>query len=73
MKVNTTQRNTILKYLQTHKKGITSKEAIEKFGCTRLAAVVAALKSKGNEIKDVRETVPTRYGNTSIKRYFMEI
>lgn len=67
-----TQRDAILKYLQSHKRGLTSKDAIEKFGCTRLSAVVKALEKKGHEINHVREVVPTRWGSTSITRYFME-
>ena len=39
-----TQQNLILKYIQTHKRGITQKDAFEKFGCTRLSAVINALK-----------------------------
>ncbi len=64
-----TQRETILKYLQTHKSGITSKEAIEKFGCTRLSAVISVLRDKGYDITSARETVPTRYGHASVSRY----
>jgi len=67
------QQTAILKHLQTNKRGITSKDAIEIYGCTRLSAVVKALEKKGHEINHVRETVPTRYGNVSITRYFMEI
>jgi len=66
------QQNTILRHLQTHKSGITSKDAIERYGCTRLSAVIKALEKKGHEISHVRETVPTRYGSVSIMRYFME-
>lgn len=64
-----TQQNTVLKYLQTHKSGLTSKDAIEKFGCTRLSAVIKALKKKGYNITSSRETVYTRYGHVSIARY----
>lgn len=64
-----TQQNLILKYIQTHKRGITQKDAFEKFGCTRLSAVINALKRKGYAIDSRRETVNTRYGHTSIARY----
>ena len=63
------QQKMILKYLQSHKSGLTSKDAIEKFGCTRLSAVVKALKNKGYNINSTRETVNTRYGHVSIARY----
>ena len=65
------QRKAILKYLETHKKGMTSRDAIEKFGCTRLAAVVAVWRSKGYIIVSKRETVTGRYGNVSVARYFL--
>jgi hypothetical protein len=64
-----TQQKMILNYIQTHKSGITQKDAFEKFGCTRLSAVINALRKKGHKIDATRETVITRYGNTSIARY----
>ena len=65
------QQDYILQHLKTHKKGITSIEAIERYGCTRLSAVVSHLRHKGNNIVSVREPVKTRYGKVSIARYFM--
>ena len=67
MKKNT-QRYAILKHLKTHKRGITSKDAIEMYGCTRLSAVISALEETGVSISHKREVVPTRYGNTSVTR-----
>lgn len=66
------QQELILKYLETHKRGLTSKEAIEKFGATRLSGVIFKLKSKGHKIASVRETVFTRYGHASVARYYLE-
>ena len=66
------QIDLILKHLKTHKNGITSKDAIEAYGCTRLSAVISNLEKKGNRISHTRETVLTRYGNTSITRYRLE-
>lgn len=67
-----TQQETILRHIQTHKRGITQKEAIDKYGCTRLAAVVKALQKKGYNIKSEREKVDTRYSKrVSIARYTM--
>lgn len=66
------QQEMILKHLKTHKRGITSKDAIEKYGCTRLSGVIFSLKRKGHNIRSVRESVPTRYGSASIARYFLE-
>lgn len=67
-----TQTNLILKHMQTHKRGITSKDAFEMYGCTRLSSIIFNLKRKGYRIASDRETVPTRYGNTSISRYTLE-
>ena len=66
-----TQREAVLKYIQTHKKGITSIDAVNKLGCTRLSAVVSALKKKGYNIDSSRETVTSRYGTVSVSRYKM--
>lgn len=63
----------IHKYMQEHPEGITSIQAINMFGATRLSGVIYALKRKldnGEYIETVRENVKTRYGNTaSIARY----
>ena len=70
-----TQKDEILKYLQTHKKGLTSKDAIDKFGATRLAGQIWYLKHKeGWNITKTSEKVPTRYGRTtSVTRYKLEV
>ena len=67
----TTQINTIIRHLKTRKRGITSKEAIDKYGCTRLSAVINAIEKKGYQIEKQRERVTTRYGTTTIVRYWM--
>lgn len=41
------QKSKILDYLKTHKEGISSMDAIQLFGCTRLAARIADLKAEG--------------------------
>ena len=64
-----TQQDTILHHLRTHKKGLTSKEANDRYGCTRLAAVVGNLRRKGYRITAERECVVGRYGKVSITRY----
>lgn len=70
----TTQKLAILNYLKTHKKGITSKEAFEKFGATRLSGIIFVLTHKnGYKINAVYESVPTRYGRSArIARYILE-
>lgn len=67
------QQELILKHLKSHKRGLTSKDAIERYGCTRLSGVIFQLKRKGYKISSIREYVPTRYGHASIARYFLEV
>ena len=68
-----TQRQAILNYLLKHKKGITSKDAFEKFGCTRLSGQIFELKKKGHNIVTEYEVVKTRYGRgVEIARYKLE-
>lgn len=52
MRTNPTQKQMVLNHLQ--KKSLTSWEAIERYGITRLAAVIAELKDS-HEILAVRE------------------
>lgn len=63
------QINDIKKYLETHKKGITSLQAIEMFGATRLAVTIHALRRKGLNIITEMKDVPTRYGTTKVAVY----
>lgn len=60
-------------YLKTHKKGITSKEAIDKFGATRLSAIIYNLKhNKGLNIVSEDVKVKNRYGHTTVvSRYVL--
>lgn len=53
----------ILKFLQNHKRGITQKEAIERFGCYRLSARIADLRESGYNIVTDWETEVNRYGD----------
>ena len=68
-----TQREAVLAYLKKHRRsGMTSKDAIDYCACTRLSAVVNALRGDGNDIRSVRENAHTIYGTTSITRYFLK-
>lgn len=58
-----TQRGEVLKYLQTHK-GITSIQAIEKFGATRLSAIIFDLRKKGYNIVTITKEGENRYGES---------
>ena len=57
-----TQTNDVLNYLQNNKKGITSMEAINLFGATRLSDIIYRLRKK-YFIDGIDEEVPTRYKN----------
>lgn len=46
-----TQNAKILKYLKTHKKGITQKIANDQFGCQRLASRICDLRQMGYAIE----------------------
>jgi hypothetical protein len=66
-----TQIDEIIRHLKTHKRGITSKDAINKYGCTRLSAVIKAIEKKGYVIDHEREMVRSRYGKVSVTRYIL--
>ncbi len=51
----------VLKYLKTHKKGITSMQAFEMFGATRLSAIIFTLR-KEYIIDNVPCESKNRYG-----------
>lgn len=53
----------VLEYLQSHT-GITSMQAIEMFGATRLSAIIFNLRKRGYVIEDIDKTTIDRYGNT---------
>lgn len=64
------QRELIKKHLEDHQNGITSKEAIDLYGATRLSGIIYVLKHKYNmNIKTEIEVVKTRYRATPIARY----
>ena len=68
-----TQKKEVLKYMQTHKKGITSKEAWDKFGASRLADIIWKLKRDGYKIDKETVKVQTRTGYAHVARYTMGI
>lgn len=68
-----TQTKIVLKHLQTYGK-ITSWEAIEEYGITRLGSRIYDLRKEGYQIKSRSETVKTRLGNkTNIAVYELEV
>lgn len=67
-----TKRQRVLDYLKNTRNGITSLEAINMFGATRLSAIIFDLKDKGYIIKDRYEEGVDRFGNECrFKRYWI--
>ncbi len=62
-----TQADIILGHLQDGT--ITSIEAIERYGITRLAAVISQLRQQGHKIIARNRTVTTRYGKATVAVY----
>ena len=61
----------VLDWLKSHA-GITSMEAFENFGATRLSAIIFELKRKGYDIETVMVDGHDRYGNRSrYARYYL--
>ena len=61
--MDTNKTNEVLKHLQTHG-SITSMEAIDLFGATRLSAIIFNLRNKGYNISSVDKSMKDRYGHT---------
>ena len=65
-----TQNVMILKYFRTHKRGITSLEALDKFGCMRLSGRIWDLRHEGYDIITDTIAVKNRHGATCyVARY----
>ena len=63
MKKHSGNTGRILDYLKENK-GITSMEAFEKFGATRLSAIIHTLRGDGYVIENIKRTAPNRYGTS---------
>ena len=61
-----TKKDAVLKYLQTHKRGLTSLKAIDLFGDTRLSGTIGILRRQGYNIVTEYSKVKTRYGKTTL-------
>lgn len=59
------QNEMILKYLMTHKRGITQLKALERFGCLRLSGRIHDLREQGYDIATNIIEVENRYGEIS--------
>ena len=63
------QIDDVLEHLKEHG-SITSMEAINNYGATRLSDIIYRLKKRGYNISTERLTVKTRYGrSTSVGKY----
>lgn len=59
-----TQNEKILRYMQTHKRGITPLQAMDRFGCMRLSGRIHDLREMGYDISSNLVEVKNRYGDT---------
>ena len=64
MKKTRTQKSEVLMFMKTHS-GITSYQAIQHFGATRLSDIIFNLRKEGYEIKTEQITKKNRYGHTT--------
>ena len=67
---NVTQAERVLRFMQTHKKGITAKQAYDSCGCFDLQGRIRDLKEDGHLIHDEWVKVENRFGEkVRIKQY----
>jgi hypothetical protein len=67
-----TQSSLTLEYMQNNG-GITSMEAFQMFGVTRLSSIIFNLRNAGYHIETVRITSKNRYGNScNYARYILK-
>ena len=65
-----TQCEKILKFMETHKRGITPLQAMDKFGCMSLAQRIYDLRGEGYDISSELVEVRNRYGQKChVSRY----
>ena len=68
--MNDTQKTMVLRNLKRNKKGLTQVEAYERYGITRLSAVIFNLRGDGYPIKTDMRAVRNRYGDTCYVAYY---
>jgi len=66
-----TKIDEVLHYLKTHKRGITQRQAIEKFDAYRLADIIFKLKKRGHVIDTIKEESVGKYGKETYARYVL--
>lgn len=68
--MNDTQKTMVLRNLKRNKKGLTQVEAYERYGITRLSAVIFNLRDDGYPIKTDMRAVRNRYGDTCYVAFY---
>lgn len=63
-----TQYEVILAHLKDHKT-ITSMEAIQRYGITRLSDIIYKLRRNGYNVVSKTKVVRTRYNHTNVSEY----
>ena len=72
-KMKKSQRTEVLKYMKSHKGGITDAKATELFGVQRMGSVIYDLRQQGVIIETVMVESVNRYGNYQrYGRYFFK-
>lgn len=67
------QHARILRYMETHKGGISPMEAFSELGVTKLATRIGEMIRSGSRIVKMWEEGTDRYGNpTRYRRYYLE-
>lgn len=64
MRKEKSQKSEVLKYMTSHA-GITSIQAFEKFGVTRLSDIIFRLRKDGYDIETEDITTKNRYGHST--------
>lgn len=63
-----TKKSQVLRYIQTHRRGITGLDALRNFGLYRLSSTIHELRSEGHNIKT---DMMTREDGTAYARYYL--
>lgn len=63
-----TKKSQVLRYIQTHRRGITGLDALRNFGLYRLSSTIHELRSEGHNIKT---DMMTREDGTTYARYYL--
>lgn len=68
-----TQEQRVIKWLETHKTGLTQLQAYEYLGIMRLAARVCEIRQKGYDIVSEMVEVTDRWGEkTRVAKYYLK-